>query len=658
VLGAIVALAVVAAALGAATMLTSLQASRVDDDPRLPRGRPRERERAAALDLGALSQDRVLRGDSIDVVRSRERTRRRRLLRALAWLAPVVGWMYWRIVTGNPVRFGLPELDESEIQVLIPLLAIVLIGVVLVMPFAFAGRSPHVRYAASEIDVTFDDVVGIGPVREEVVKTLNLFLAYQTFRDRMGGNPRKAILFEGPPGTGKTHMAKAMAREAGVPYLFVSATAFQSMYYGQTGRKIRSYFKALRKAAREEGGAIGFIEEIDAIAGARSGMRRSSPLPSEPAGPGSVHVDRSGITEGISGVVNELLIQLQSFDQPTFGQRVRGGLVDWLNRWLPPASQLRKKPPTPSNVLVIGATNRASDLDPALLRPGRFDRSIHFGLPSRSGRREIVDYYLAKKAHVPELDKEERRDQLAAMTFGYSPVMIEHLFDEALVWALRDGRESMDWRDVQQAKLTEEIGLKQPVEYSDDEKLTIATHEAGHAVVAHLVGHDRKLEVLSIIKRRDALGLLAHSDKEERWTKTRSELLGAIKIAFGGMTAEELFFGESGTGPSGDLAHATRIAAQMVGSFGMAGSLVSLDAVEPGPIAQGIVGKVLANDDSRQAVEHILENAKNDVRLLLDQHRHLVAALRDELLEREELVGDEIVDVLHEAEQRRQLGLE
>ena len=133
----------------------------------------------------------------------------------------------------------------------------------------------------------------------------------------MGGNPRKAILFEGPPGTGKTYMAKAMAKEAGVPYLFVSSTAFQSMYYGQTGRKIRNYFKALRKAAREEGGAIGFIEEIDAIAGARSGMRKLSPVPTVLDGAASMDVAPSGVSEGISGVVNELLIQLQSFDQPT-----------------------------------------------------------------------------------------------------------------------------------------------------------------------------------------------------------------------------------------------------------------------------------------------------------------------------------------------------
>jgi len=616
----------------------------------------RRRDDDGRLDLNELSQDAVLRGDRIDVVRQRERSRRRRLWKLFAVLAPIAAWVGWRALQHNPIRPGPPHLSEFGSQMAIMLLLVVVLGAAVLLPLLGAGRSPHVRYAPSEIDVTFDDVVGIHPVREEVVKTLNLFLAYKTFRERMGGNPRKAILFEGPPGTGKTHMAKAMAREANVPYLFVSATAFQSMYYGQTGRKIRNYFKALRKAAREEGGAIGFIEEIDAIAGARSGMR--SPAAPNGLGAHAMDVEPSGVSEGISGVVNELLIQLQSFDAPPLGLRVRGMAIDKLNRFLPANHQIKKSPPPACNILVIGATNRASDLDPALLRPGRFDRSIHFDLPSRSGRREIIDYYLAKKAHIPELDKEERRNQLASMTFGYTPVMIEHLFDEALVWALRDGRDAMDWRDVQQAKLTEEIGLKQPVEYSDDEKRTIATHEAGHAVVAYLVGHDRKLEVLSIIKRRDALGLLAHSDKEERWTRTRSELLGSIQIAFGGMTAEELFFGESGTGPSGDLAHATRVAAQMVGSFGMAGSLVSLEAIEAGPVAQGIVAKVLGTEHTRESVEKILEQAKNDVRALLDANRHLVAALRDELLEREELVGDEIVEVLREAEQRRRLGID
>jgi ATP-dependent Zn protease len=214
----------------------------------------------------------------------------------------------------------------------------------------------------------------------------------------------------------------------------------------------------------------------------------------------------------------------------------------------------------------------------------------------------------------------------------------------------------MEWADVQQAKLTEEIGLKQPVEYAEEEKRTIATHEAGHATVAYLVGQNRKLEVLSIIKRREALGLLAHTDAEERFTRTRSELIGMMKIAFGGMTAEELFFGESGTGPGGDLVQATRIAAQMVGSYGMAGSLVSFEAIESGPITQGIVGKVLGNEEARASVEKLLEQAKADVHKLLDDNRHLVIALRDELLATEELVGDEIVAVLREAESRKRMA--
>ncbi|MEZ5171880.1 MAG: AAA family ATPase [Acidimicrobiia bacterium] len=620
-------------------------------------------------ETAALRETEVLRGRA-DVSSDRERHRRNRLVAVLVALGAVTAFVYLRWAFGRPVELGLPSAPEWLPEYLpVIVLGTILVGV-LAVPMLFAGRSPAITYRPSEIDVRFDDVRGLGIVKEEVVKTLNLFLAYKTFRDRMGGTPRRAILFEGPPGTGKTYMAKAMAAEAGVPFMFASASSFQSMYYGQTNRKIRSFFKELRKAARKEGGAIGFLEEIDAIAGARSGMR-AAPLPdgvdasirsalegSDTSVVRGQSVEASAQREGISGVVNELLVQLQSFDEPTRGQRFRGAFVNAVNRWLPESRQIRRRPPTSSNILVIGATNRASDLDPALLRPGRFDRSIHFDLPGRSGRREIVDYYLDRKAHVPELDKEERRDQLAAMTFGYSPVMIEHLLDEALVWSLRDDRDAMDWGDIQQAKFTEEIGLKQPVEYTDEEKRSIATHEAGHAVMAHLVGVDRKLEVLSIIKRRDALGLLAHSDLEERFTKTRSELTSQIQIALGGMTAEEIFLGESGTGPGGDLSTATRIAAVMVGALGMSGSLVSFEAVEGGPISQGLVSKVLADKQARSAVERLLDQAKETVRATLDRNRHLVAALRDELLVRDELIGDEIIDVLEEADAAHELGLD
>jgi ATP-dependent Zn protease len=581
-------------------------------------------------ELKALGGTTVLQATA-DVAMTRERARRARVRKLIMVGCLATLWWCGRELAGNPVKFGLPHPSAGLLPFAPALVLMVLITFALLGPMLLMGRSPHVLYRPSEIEVSLDDVKGAGVVVDEVIKTLNLFLSHKTFKERMGGTARRAILFEGPPGTGKTYMAKAMAREAGVPFLFVSSSAFQSMYHGQTNRKIRSYFKALRQYARKEGGAVGFIEEIDAIGGARQGMGSST------------------AREGIAGVVNELLIQFQSFDQPTRGARLLGWSVDIVNRWLPAHRQLRKPKPHQANVLIIGATNRAADLDPALLRPGRFDRSVYFDLPSRAGRREIIDYYLAKKAHDPELDDDGRRSTLAAQTSGYSPVMIEHLLDEALVWALRRGAERMSWEDLQKAKLTEEIGLGQPVEYTEAERRTIATHEAGHATVAYLVGTTRKLDVLSIIKRADALGLLGHSEKEERFLRTQAELEAHIQIAFGGMVAEELFFGEITSGPAADLAAATTAATLMVGALGMAGSLISYEAIQPGGNAN-LAAKVIATDAGREKVEAILVAQKERVAGILNGHRHVVEALRDALLDREELIADEILEVIAGAE--------
>jgi ATP-dependent Zn protease len=204
----------------------------------------------------------------------------------------------------------------------------------------------------------------------------------------------------------------------------------------------------------------------------------------------------------------------------------------------------------------------------------------------------------------------------------------------------------MSWADVTQAKMTEEIGLKQPVEYTDEERRRIATHESGHALAAHLLAPERKLDVLSIIKRRDSLGLLAHSDGDEHFTRTATELRALVAVAMGGIVAEEARFGQASTGPAADLAYATGLAAQMVGAFGMAGSLVSYEAMESGPVATGLVGKVLANDRAAKAVEALLQSAKERARLLVEDHPHLLDALIEALMERDELVGQEITDVL------------
>ena len=220
-------------------------------------------------DLTAAGRGLVALRDA-DVGRTREARRTGRFVRlaVVVWALVGLAWLRALTVDGGPF-LPLPSVDPFLLTI------IVFFGLLLAMAVGqqvLSGRSPHVVYRPEQIDVSLDDVVGIDGVKDDVVRSLNLFLAHRTFSQEMGGTPRRGLLFEGAPGTGKTHLARAMAKEAGVPFLFVSGTSFQSMWYGATAKKIRSYFKALRKAARKEGGAIGFMEEIDAIAMSRGGV--------------------------------------------------------------------------------------------------------------------------------------------------------------------------------------------------------------------------------------------------------------------------------------------------------------------------------------------------------------------------------------------------
>ncbi len=596
----------------------------------------KERSTAAALE-----RSDILRAGKADVFQIRERTRRRRLRRLIYVLGAIDLWLWYRFVTHNPIQ--LPTLTPTWVLFLPVFLIFTAIFLMMAMPL-FSGRSPHVVVRPEEIEVGLTQIRGLDGQVDEVLRTLDVFLGYATFRDELGGNPRRGILFEGPPGTGKTYLAKAMAKQAGVPFLFTAAPAFQSMWFGMSGSRIRSFFKKLRKLARKEGGAIGFIEEIDAIGGDRNGLNASP----DPTGLGRTASRFMG--SGSAGMVNELLIQMQSFDTPPFFQRMKGGVIEWINGFLTPERRIAAGKPAYNNILLIAATNRAGDLDPALLRPGRFDRRLYFDLPTKQGRRELIDFFLDRKAHDSTLDEDAARERLAHDTFGYTPVMIEHLFDESLLIALRDGRRAMTVDDVYEAKLTEEIGIKQPVTYTDGERRAVATHESGHATVAYFFGKGRRLEVLSIIKRRQALGLLAHGDEEERFTRSRSEIESHIAIALGGLVSEELFLGESGTGPASDLSAATALATQMVGSFGMAGSLISYDAIAEGAIgSRNLVGKVLSDRDGKARVEDILTAQRERVTALLEENRDIVEALRDALIERDELVGDDITTVIEKA---------
>jgi cell division protease FtsH len=593
---------------------------------------------AAAL----LEGSTTLRKGRADVFRQRERTKRKRLLRAIILVSALDAYLWVRYSSGRPLR--LPTIPEGfPWEVYLPaMLLIVAIGLMVAMPL-LSGRSPHITVYPEQVEVGLTEIQGLDTQVDEVVRTLDVFLGYGTFREELGGTPRRGILFEGPPGTGKTYLAKAMAKQAGVPFLFISATALQSMWFGMTAYRIRSFFKALRKTARREGGAIGFIEEIDAI-----GQSRDGPNPATPDGP-ERSVNRF-MSSNTGGMVNELLIQMQSFDQPAVRTRIKGKILGWINGYLPSNWQFRVLRPEYHNILLIAATNRAESLDIALMRPGRFDRRLYFDVPTQSEREDLVDYFLERKKHHAQLDDPSVRARIAHESFGYTPVMIEHLFDEALLVTLRDGRREMNFADVMEAKFTEEIGLKQAVTYADLDRRAVAVHEAGHATVAHFLGQNRRLEVLSIIKRRGSLGLLAHGDEEERFTRSRTDIESGIAIALGGMAAEELVLGESGTGPAGDLMTATQLAAQMVGSFGMAGSLISYDAVSHGPIGgANLVAKVLADEDGKKSVEDILATQKERVLEVLSENRDVHAELVRALVERDELIREEILEVVEKA---------
>jgi cell division protease FtsH len=574
------------------------------------------------VDLRQAATSNTLLVDT-DASRAREASRQRRLLRLFIFVAATFVFLLFRSLIGNPAVLGFPSINFDNPAVF-PLMFGLIIMTAMVVPMMGSGRSPHIVYRGNDISTTLADVVGADTIKHEVVRSLNIFLAHKTFAEQMGGTTRRGMLFAGPPGTGKTYLAKAMAGSADVPLAFVSATSFQSMYYGATARKIRSYFRTLRKLALEEGGAIGFIEEFDAIGLSRSGQRE-------------------GRGEGISGVVNELLVQMQSFDEPGMGQRFVNSLINRVNRFLPGHKQLKRRTAPRPNVLVIAATNRAADLDPALLRPGRFDRTIEFDLPIRRERAAIAEYYLNRKSH----DVSVTSDEVARITGGHSPVMIERMLDEALVCALQRGRRVMSWEDVKQAQLIAELGLARDGEYSATERWRIAVHETGHAIAALLLGKD--VGLISVLKRSGALGVTTHTDAEEGNLHTRADYEARIAISLGGLVAEEIECGGMSDGASSDLASATTLACQMVGALGMGDSLLSLAAADS-MLGGNLVAKVMADDMFRPQAEAIVRSAKAQVHELLSTRRDALRRAARALDADDEIDGVRLAQIVAPAE--------
>jgi cell division protease FtsH len=504
--------------------------------------------------------------------------------------------------------------------------------------FWFLARGTTYVVYPNEYDHTFDDVRGQPAAVKSTKEVLRLFMGFKNFK-QMGGYPPHGILFEGPPGTGKTLMAKAIAGSAGVPFLFASGSGFASMFMGIGNLKVRRMFKKARTMSDKYGGAVIFVDELDALGGSRGAVsERSTPAPDD----NKPHrVFFGGMYGGGGmGIVNELLVGMDGFIMPR-------GLWRHVKRIFGFG-----KPKVPFyNILVIGATNRAATLDPALLRPGRFDRKIHVGLPDGEGREDIAQYYLAKVRHEP-IDV----PKLARMTKGYSPAMIKNVINEALIFALDDGRDALRWDDLWQAKLVEEIGLKQPVKYTEREKGMVATHEAGHAVASYALERgELQIQVITIQKREGALGLVHAQEVEEMFTRSQKQILARIQVSLAGLVAEEIWYGQTTTGPSSDLVNATYNAAAYVGLFGMGKSLISVGALQPTMLDGDPIRAILSDSDRRKEMDGILNDCRKKVTALLKKKRHVVEGLRDALLEREELIGDEIEEIMAELGEREPL---
>jgi cell division protease FtsH len=334
---------------------------------------------------------------------------------------------------------------------------------------------------------------------------------------------------------------------------------------------------------------------------------------------------------GGMGMVNMLLTQMDGIEQlPRYRRFLRRTF-----HLGPGAARL-------SNLLVIGATNRAASLDPALLRPGRFDRKIHVGLPDETGRKDIAAYYLNTVAHDP-IDI----DRVARATSGYSGARIKSLINEAIIFALQDGRDSLGYDDIWKAKLTDEIGLAEPTVYSDREKYATAIHESGHAVAAHFLRPWMPVEIISIRKRGGVLGLVHSQEDEERHAGRRSEVLVNIKVSLAGMVAEEMWLGESTEGTAGDLSNATHQAVRMLAHTGMGSQLVSLAALQGRAFGDDFE-TLLSDPELRGEADRILHDCKEQVRELLESRRKAVEGVCRAVIEKGELSGDEFRHLLWE----------
>jgi len=450
-------------------------------------------------------------------------------------------------------------------------------------------------FSGTRPSVTFLDVAGVDEAKEELKEVVE-FLKYPEKFAALGARIPKGVLLVGPPGTGKTLLAKAVAGEAGVPFFSISGSEFVEMFVGVGASRVRDLFDQ----AKRNSPCIVFIDEIDAV-----GRHRG-------AGLGGSHDEREQ-------TLNQILVEMDGFD-------------------------------TNTNVIVVAATNRPDILDPALLRPGRFDRQVVLDQPDIRGRKAILEVHAKGKP----LDGDVSLEVLAKQTPGFSGADLANLINEGAILAARRGKKKIQMPEFNEAVDRVIAGPERKSRViSQKEKEIIAYHEAGHALVGHVLPNADPPYKISIIARGMAGGFTRFLPEEDRHFYSRSQLIDRLSAGLGGLVAEELVFGESTTGPQNDLEHATRLARQMVTQWGMSDRL--------GPRTFGrkeelvFLGREISEqrnysekvaEEIDEEVRQIIDKAYQTSKKLLTDNRDRLNAIVGVLLEEETIEGDPLTALL------------
>jgi len=541
------------------------------------------------------------------------------------WIWIVLSLLGLWYILSSGINFGPPDpgtLIRGFLQIAFAIFYILIQFIAL---FMFLGRARVYWVMPGETGVTFDDYKGNPEVLEAARRIVMLIRGVDEFK-QMGGQPVRGLLLTGLPGTGKSYLAQCMSTEAGVPFGYASAASFRAMFIGMDVLMIWRLYRKARRLARQYGGCVIFMDEIDAI-----GMSRSA------RGGGTMAMG-GGIFGGMGGTggLNQLLMEM---DPPNIE-------TGWFKKILRVIGlyhgRVQSQP-----VLTIGATNVPESLDQALLRPGRFDRKIHVAPPTDKHRGEVIEYYLDKVKHDPNISI----PALIQRMVDYTPVEIKHVVNEAAIIAHFDGRDSVTYKDLIEAQDVHEYGLRQVSELTALERRRLAYHEAGHTVAQYYLLERHFPAFVTVHRRGDVEGAAAFAHgrpKESVITNSKEEILGLIQVNLASRAAEELFLDVNLNGVTGDLATATELAARYVGVYGMDGTFTSALA-GVGTVFQGVVQV----PRSSERIEAVLQSQFKAIKQLFQEHREAVIAIAEALIERDELVADEIKQLIEEADARQ-----